>query len=66
MQEIFKLTETNRNALSKYKLNLDIPVVNQVTYGTKSRRSFGPKNWNSLPHHLKSAENLEAFKKNYK
>ena len=31
MQESFKLRETNRNVRNKYKLNLDIPVVNQVT-----------------------------------
>ena len=62
MQE-FKLRETNRNVRNKYKLNLNIPVVNQVTYGTKSLRSCRPKIWNSLPHHVKSAENLETFKK---
>ena len=39
------------------------PVGNQVTYGTKSLRSFGPKIWNSLQHNVKSAENLETFKK---
>ena len=44
-------------------INLNVPVVHQVTYGTKSLKSFGPKIWNSLPHHVKSAENLEAFKK---
>ena len=63
MQELFKLRETNRNVRNKYKLNLNIPVVNQVNYGTKSLRSFGPKICNSLPHHVKSAENLEAVKK---
>ena len=57
MQELFKLRETNRNVRNKYKLNLNIPVVNQVNYG------FGPKIFNSLPHHVKSAENLEAVKK---
>ena len=62
MQE-FKLRGTNRNVRNKYKLNLNIPVVNRVNYGTKSLRSFGPKIWNSLPHHVKSAENLETFKK---
>ena len=61
MQKLFR--ETNRNVRNKYKLNLNIPVVNQVNYGTKSLRSFGPKIWNSLPHHVKSAENLETFKK---
>ena len=44
---------------------LNIPVVNQVTYGTKSLRSFVPKIWNSLPHHVKSAENFKTLKKNY-
>ena len=63
MQELFKLRETNRNVRKKYKLNLNIPVVNQVNYGTKSLRSFGPKIWNFLPHHVKFAENLETFKK---
>ena len=63
MQELFKLRETNRNGRNKYKLNLDILVVNQVTYSTKSLRRFGSKIWNSPPHHVKSAENLEAFKK---
>ena len=63
MQELFKLRETNRNVRKKYKLNLNIPVVNQVNYGTKSLRSFGPKIWNSPPHQVKSAENLETFKK---
>ena len=48
MQELFKLTESNRNVRNKYKLNLNDPVVNQV---------------NSLPHHVKFAENLETFKK---
>ena len=63
MQELFKLRETNRNVCNKYKLHLNIPVVDQVTYGTKSLRSFGPKIRNSQPHHVKSAKNLETFKK---
>ena len=62
IQELFKLRETNRNVHNKNKLNLDIPVVNQVTYDTKNLRSFGPKIWNSL-HRVKSAKNLGAFKK---
>ena len=63
MQELFKLRETNRNVRNKYKLNLNIPVVNQVNYGTKILRSFGPEIWNSLQHHIKSPENLKTFKK---
>ena len=56
--KLFKLRETNRNVRNKYKLNLNITVVNQVNYGSKSLRV-----WNSPPHHAKSAENLETFKK---
>ena len=43
-------------------LNLSLPVHNQVTFGSKSLRVFGPKIWNSLPYHIKSSENLESFK----
>ena len=53
----------NRNICSKYRLNLDIVVVNRVTYGIKIFRNFGPKIYNPLQHHVKSGENLEAFKK---
>ena len=63
MQKLFKLRKTNRNVCSKYKSNLHIPVVNQVTDGTKSLRSFGPKIWSPLPHHVKSVENLKPFRK---
>ena len=48
---------------SQYRLNLDIPKINQVSFGNKSIRSFEPKNWNSLPPHIKSFENLETFKR---
>ena len=63
MNEIFRLRVTNRMVRSQYRLNLDIPKVNQVSFGNKSIRSFGPKIWNSLPPHIKSCENLETFKR---
>lgn len=59
MQELFRLTETNRNVRNKYKLNLYIPVVNQVTYVLKA---FRPKLWSSPQHHVKSAKNFEILK----
>ena len=65
MQELFKLTETDRNVRNKYKLKLDIPIVNQVTYSIKILRSFRSKICNSLPHHPKYAKNLGNLKKNY-
>ena len=62
MDEIFRLRFTNRTIRSQYRLKLDIPKVNQVSFGNKSIRYFGPKIWNSLPPHIKSNENLETFK----
>ena len=62
MNEISKLRKTSRAVRSNYKLNLDVPTINQVSFGDKSLRYYGPKIWNSLPFHIKSSENLEAFK----
>ena len=61
MKQIFELRETTRNVREKYRLNLNIPNYNQVTFG-KSLRIFGPKVWNSLSYHIKSSKNLETFK----
>ena len=63
MNEIFRLRVTNRMFRSQYRLDLDFPRVNQVSFGNNSIRSFGPKIWNSLPPHIKSCENLETFKR---
>ena len=43
MNKIFRLRVTNRMVRSQYRLNLEIPKVNQVSFGDKSIRSFGPK-----------------------
>ena len=39
-----------------------MPPINQVSFGDNGLRYYGPKIWNSLPFHIKSSENLEAFK----
>ena len=62
MREIFSLRQMNRPVQQKYKLNLDIPSYNQVSFGCKAFTFFGPKTWNSLPYHIKSAENLASIK----
>lgn len=51
----------NRSARDKYKLNLEIPKTCKVKSGTRSARVFGSKKGNSLPHHIKSGENLIKF-----
>ena len=40
MNEIFKLRETSRAVRSNYKLNLDVPAINQVSFGNKSLRYY--------------------------
>ena len=62
MEQIFELRETNRSVREKYRLNLNIPSYNLVTFGKKTLRIFGPKIWNSLPYHILFSKNLELFK----
>ena len=37
MKKRFEMKENNRVARERYKLNLNIPRTNQVTFGTNSR-----------------------------
>ena len=46
MNDMFKLGNTDRLTREKYSLNLEIPKTKQVTLGTRSLRSYGPKMWN--------------------
>ena len=43
LKEIFYFKESNRPVREKYKLNLQIPKINQVRFDTKSLRGLGPK-----------------------
>ena len=63
MKDIFRLKISSRPTRDQYKLNLEIPDKNRVRFGSKSLRSLGAKIWNSLPYHIKSAENLMQFRK---
>ena len=63
MNEIFKPRKTIRVVRSNYKLNLDVPNINQASFGDKSLRYYEPKIWNSLLFHIESSDNLEGFKK---
>ena len=55
MKEIFSLRQTDKPVREKYKLNLDIPSYNQVTFGRKDLTFFGSNTWNSLPYLLQFA-----------
>ena len=62
MNNIFKVKENKRVVREQYKLNLETPERNQVTFGAKSLKVYGSKVWNSLPSHIKASENLIQFK----
>ena len=46
--EVFKLRKISTAVRSNYKFNLDVPTINEVSFGGKSLRHYGPKIWNSL------------------
>ena len=48
---------------SRRPLNLFVPRVNQTTFGLKSFRYQATLLWNSLPVEIKSADNLNTFKR---
>ncbi len=61
MNNIFSFRTSNYS--SRYPNNLNHFRPNQVTFGSKSLKAMGPQIWNCLPNELKSAENLNSFKK---
>ena len=63
MNEGFELRKTKKAVRHQYKLNLEVPIINQVTFGAKSIRYLGPKIWNLLPFHIKSSERLTTFER---
>ena len=63
MKEIFEKRDENQVTRGRCKLNLNIPRRNQLTFGAKSLKFYGPKIWNTQPVNIKTEENLNAFKK---
>ena len=62
MSKIFEFNQPTRIQRSQQILNLKVQRANQVKFGERSLRVLGPKIWNSLPPHIKSAQNLSVFK----
>ena len=62
IKNIFTVKETDRLTREQYKLNLDTPPYNQMTFGYNSLGIFGPKIQIKLPYHIKSSENLICLK----
>ena len=63
MNETFELRKPNKAVRNQYKLNLEIPIIDQVTFGAKDIRYLVPKFWKSLSFHIKSSESLTTFKR---
>ena len=63
MNRMFKLRKTSRAIRSNYKINLDVATINQVSFGDKSFRYYGPKIWNWLHFHIKSSESLRVLQR---
>ena len=57
MSNIFRAKANKRIVREKYKLNLETPEWNQVTFWAKDLKVYGLKVWNSLPFHIKASEN---------
>ena len=49
MKNLFKVRKTNRAQEEQYKLNLEIPKSNQVSFGTESLCIQGSRVLNALP-----------------
>ena len=58
---MFDFRKTDRLSREKYNENLETPKPNQVTVGTRSRRSFDPKKAFTL-----SNKNFRKFKYRFK
>ena len=48
MREIFGTRKTKRAVRERYKINLEIPMVNQASLGTKSLRLYGDPRFGTL------------------
>ena len=62
MNKIFMVKENKRLVKKQYKLNLETHEWNQVNFGAKSLKVYGPKVWNSLLFHINTFENLIQLK----
>ena len=64
MQNIFSFkSSTNLSRSQRNPHDLLHHRPKQTTFGTNSLRTLGPKIWNGLPNEMKSAQNINVFKR---
>ena len=56
IKNLFKVRKTNRTQREQYKLNLEMPKSNQVSFGTKSLHMQCSRVWNASPFYIKLKE----------
>lgn len=66
ISELLQRYEPTRALRSQSKTLLVIPKTRLSRAGDRSFRSYGPRLWNSLPAHVRSAESVSSFKKQLK
>ena len=62
MKNMFNIRQTNRAQRQEYKLNIEIPRSNQVSFSTISLCIQGTKIRKSFPLYIKSRVGVQAFK----
>ena len=60
LKNIFTVKETDRFTREQYKINLNTPSQNQMTFGYKCLCIFVPNIWSKLPYHIKSNKNFKT------
>ena len=66
LSELISVRSIDRTMRSSGGLLLDIPKTKTKTWGERAFSVAGPRLWNSLPLHLRSAESVDKFKADLK
>ena len=66
IKDLIKPYSNSRHLRSTNKHLLHIPKTRTKTFGDRSFSSAAPTLWNNLPHHLRTINNINVFKKNLK
>ena len=66
MKDMLHSYQSGRALRSSNKLLLQVPNSRLRTFGDKAFSVYAPKLWNALPHQIRTAPSVEAFKKSLK
>ena len=66
ISELLVYYKPEKNLRSAEKDLLVVPKTNLITAGDRAFSAVAPKEWNKLPHHIKTSKTLGAFKTSIK